>query len=71
MYKYSDFVRNKRKQYGMTQEQLAEKSGVGLRFLRELEGGKPTLRMDKVNCVLAMFDAELGVVVKHDNAIES
>ena len=56
------FVKKMRKQYGLTQEQLAMKSGVGLRFLRELEGGKPTLRMDKVNCVLAMFNAELGVV---------
>ena len=65
----SIFVKKMRKQYGLTQEQLAEKSGVGLRFLRELEGGKPTLRMDKVNSVLAMFDAELGVV-KRDNTVE-
>ena len=63
------FVKKMRKQFGLTQEQLAEKSGVGLRFLRELEGGKPTLRMDKVNCVLNMFDAELGVV-KYDNTDE-
>lgn len=65
----SIFVKKMRKQYGLTQEQLAEKSGVGLRFLRELEGGKPTLRMDKVNSVLAMFDAKLGVV-KRDNTVE-
>lgn len=58
----SEFVRNMRRQYGLTQRQLADKSGVGLRFLRELEAGKSTMRMDKVNSVLAMFGAELGVV---------
>lgn len=58
----SEFVRSMRRQYGLTQRQLADKSGVGLRFLRELEGGKSTMRMDKVNSVLAMFGAELCVV---------
>ena len=58
----SEFVRSMRRQYGLTQRQLADKSGVGLRFLRELEGGKSTMRMDKVNSVLAMFGAKLGVV---------
>ena len=57
-----EFVRSMRRQYGLTQRQLADKSGVGLRFLRELESGKSTMRMDKVNSVLAMFGAELGVV---------
>ena len=56
-----------RRQYGLTQRQLAEKAGVGLRFLRELESDKPTLRMDKVNMVLEMFNAELGVVQKEKN----
>lgn len=46
----------------MTQEDLALKSGVGLRFVRELEQGKPTLRMDKVNQVLALFSLELGAI---------
>ncbi len=45
--------------YHLTQVELSEKTGVGLRFVRELEQGKPTLRMDKVNQVLRMFDAEL------------
>ena len=58
----SEFVRSMRRQYGLTQRQLADKSGVGLRFLFLLEGGKSTMRMDKVNSVLAMFGAELGVV---------
>lgn len=63
------YVKEMRRQYGLTQEQLAAKSGVGLRFLRELELDKPTLRMDKVNMVLEMFGSELGVVSK-DNANE-
>ncbi len=56
------FVRTSRKGAGMTQEQLAQDCGVGLRFLKELELGKPTLRMDKVQHVLQFFGCELGVV---------
>jgi len=56
----SDFLKNKRKQLSLTQEQLAEKAGVGLRFIRDLEQGKTTLRMDKVNQVLKLFGQELG-----------
>lgn len=48
--------------FNLTQVDLAEKSGVGLRFVRELEQGKPTLRLDKVNQVLALFGHELGAV---------
>lgn len=51
-----------RKEYGLTQEDLALKSGVGLNFVRQLEQGKPTLRMDKVNQVLALFGYELAPV---------
>ena len=51
-----------RKEYGLTQEALALKSGVGLNFVRQLEQGKPTLRMDKVNQVLGMFGYELAPV---------
>ena len=58
----SEFVRQHRKQYNMTQQELADRAGVGLRFLRELEAGKTTLRMDKVNIVLGMFGQRLGVV---------
>ncbi|MBQ6723165.1 MAG: helix-turn-helix transcriptional regulator [Paludibacteraceae bacterium] len=54
------FVKAKRKQFGLTQEELSRKSGVGLRFVRELEQGKETMRMDKVNQVLSLFGAELG-----------
>ena len=59
-----NYVKDMRKQYGLTQEQLAAKSGVGIRLLRELESDKPTLRMDKVNMVLEMFGTQLGVVSK-------
>ena len=54
--------KEKRKLYGLTQEDLSQKSGVGLRFVRDLEQGKPTLRIDKVNQVLRLFGAELGPV---------
>ena len=67
MKRCSIFVKEMRRQYELTQRQLAEKAGVGLRFLRELESDKPTLRMDKVNMVLVMFNAELGVVQKEKN----
>lgn len=53
------YVKEKRKQYGLTQVDLSVKSGVGLRFVRELEQGKTTLRLDKVNQVLALFGAEM------------
>jgi y4mF family transcriptional regulator len=56
------FVKNRRKLLHITQEELAEKSGVGLRFIRELENNKPTLRMDKVNDVLKLFGHELGPI---------
>ncbi len=60
--KLSTFVVQRRKALKLTQQQLADKAGVGLRFVRELEAGKPTLRMDKVNEVLRFFGSELGPV---------
>jgi y4mF family transcriptional regulator len=56
------FVKERRKILGLTQEDLAEKAGVGLRFIRDLEQGKESLRMDKVNQVLALFGHELSPV---------
>jgi y4mF family transcriptional regulator len=53
-----------RKAAGLTQVELAERAGVGLRFVRELEQGKPTVRLDKVNQVLALFGGELAVRTK-------
>ena len=51
-----------RKEYHLTQEDMAFKAGVGLRFVREMEQGKATLRMDKVNQVLELFNLQLGQV---------
>lgn len=58
----SEYVKSMRKEHNLTQMELSEKSGVGLRFVRELEQGKQTLRLDKVNQVLNLFGAEVGVV---------
>lgn len=58
------FVKEKRKKLGLTQTQLAERSGVGLRFIRELEQGKKTLQLNKVNQVLELFGHEAGPVKK-------
>ena len=58
MNKIAQFVRESRKAAGLTQEEFAVRSGLGLRFVRELEQGKPTVRMDKVNIALAMFGME-------------
>ena len=58
----ASFIKEKRKQLKLTQPELADKAGVGLRFIRELERGKETVRLDKVNQVLALFGAYVGVV---------
>ncbi len=55
----SSTVKQLRKQYGLTQEELSLKSGVGLRFVRDLEQGKKTLRLDKVNTLLDLFNYEM------------
>lgn len=55
-----EYIRAKRKLYNLTQMELAERSGVGVRFVRELECGKATVQLDKVNMVLALFGEELG-----------
>ena len=56
------YIKDMRKKYNLTQIDLSEKSGVGLRFIRELEQGKQTLRLDKVNQVLNLFGLEIGPV---------
>ncbi|MDP4724126.1 MAG: helix-turn-helix transcriptional regulator [Crocinitomicaceae bacterium] len=60
--KIADFIKERRKQLELTQPELAERAGVGLRFIRELEQGKQTVRLDKVNQVLHFFGGQLGVV---------
>ena len=58
MNKIAEFIKQNRKASGLTQEEFAIRSGLGLRFVRELEQGKKTVRMDKVNVALAMFGVE-------------
>lgn len=55
----ASFVKYNRNKNQLTQEELAAKAGVGLRFIRDLEQGKETLRMDKVNQVLALFGYQI------------
>jgi y4mF family transcriptional regulator len=64
---FATFVKEKRKSVRLTQPELAGKAGVGLRFVRELEQGKQSLRLDKVNQVLQLFGYEAGPVpMKND-----
>ena len=58
MNKIAEFIKTNRKEAGLTQEEFAIRSGLGLRFVRELEQGKETVRMAKVNEALAMFGME-------------
>ena len=58
----ASFIREKRKKLNLTQIELAEKAGVGIRFIRELEQGKETLQLNKVNQVLQLFGHEAGPV---------
>lgn len=54
----AEYIKENRKKAGLTQEEFAIRSGLGLRFVRELEQGKETVRMDKVNVALAMFNMQ-------------
>lgn len=58
-------VKMLRRQYNLTQEELSLKSGVGLRFVRDLEQGKETLRLDKVNQLLDFFNYEMVATSKN------
>lgn len=66
----AQYVKEMRKKYNLTQVDLSEKAGVGLRFVRELEQGKTTLRLDKVNQVLELFGSECGPVAIQRKNIE-
>ena len=61
-----DYIKKERKKAGLTQEDFAIRSGLGLRFVRELEQGKETVRLDKVNQALAMFGKEAVPGKKED-----
>ncbi|MBP5416972.1 MAG: helix-turn-helix transcriptional regulator [Clostridiales bacterium] len=58
MNRIAEFIKENRRAAGLTQQEFAMRSGLGLRFVRELEQGKDTVRMDKVNTALAMFGME-------------
>ncbi len=60
--KLREYVKNERRTHGLTQVEAARKAGVGLRFIRDLEQGKTSLRMDKVNQLLELFGSQLGPI---------
>lgn len=61
-----DFVKARRDQLGLTQQELADRAGVGIRFVRDLEQGKESLRLDKVNQVLSLFGHKMGPIPIED-----
>ena len=58
MNRIGNYIKEEKKKAGLTQEEFAMRAGLGLRFVRELEQGKETVRLDKVNQALAMFGKE-------------
>lgn len=62
----SEFVKERRKEVNLTQEEFAERAGVALTVVRKIEQGKTNLNMDKVNLVLRMFGHELAPVKSKD-----
>ena len=71
MNELAKFIKSNRKTAGLTQKEFALRSGLGLRFVRDLEQGKETVRMDKVNQALAMFGmtAVPGKITEADNGL--
>jgi y4mF family transcriptional regulator len=65
--KLSKLIKQKRKETGITQEELSAKSGLGLRLVREIEQGKASMRVDKVNQLLNLFGMELMAAPKTGN----
>lgn len=68
MNKIAKFIKESRRAAGLTQEEFAMRSGLGLRFIRELEQGKETVRMDKVNIALGMFGMEASPIKKDQDS---
>ena len=66
----SAFLKEKRKEVGLSQIEFANKAGLGLRFVRDLEQGKKTLRLDKVNQALSLFNYEMAPQRMPRKAIE-
>ncbi len=71
MNEIAKFIKINRKEAGLTQKEFALRSGLGLRFVRDLEQGKETVRMDKVNQALAMFGmiAVPGKIKSEENGL--
>jgi y4mF family transcriptional regulator len=71
MKRVAEFVKERRKEAGLTQQEFAERVGVALTVVRKIEQGKTNLNMDKVNLVLSMFGHELAAVsMKEVNSSE-
>ncbi len=68
MIRLDDFVKERRKEVNLTQEEFAQRTGVALTVIRKIEQGKTNLNLDKVNEVLAMFGHELGPVKISDRS---
>jgi len=68
MNRLSEFVKTRRKQLGVTQEEFAEKAGVALTVIRKIEQGKENLSLSKVNQVLMLFGHVLGPINNNDAA---
>lgn len=66
MKKLAEFVKERRREVNLTQEEFAEKTGVALTVIRKIEQGKTNLNMDKVNLVLRMFGHELAPVISRE-----
>lgn len=66
MKRLAEFVKERRKEVNLTQEEFAERAGVALTVVRKIEQGKTNLNMDKVNLVLQMFGHELSPVKSKD-----
>jgi y4mF family transcriptional regulator len=64
----SSKIKELRKKAGLTQAEMAKRTGVGLRFVRDLEQGKPTVRMDKINQVLALFGYHVEAGKDHESS---
>jgi y4mF family transcriptional regulator len=62
MKQLSEFVKERRKEAKLTQEEFADRAGIALTVVRKIEQGKTNLHMDKVNLVLQMFGHELAPV---------
>lgn len=66
MKRVAEFVKERRKEVNLTQDEFAERAGVALTVVRKIEQGKTNLNMDKVNLVLRMFGHELAAVNSKD-----